>query len=289
MTRCDALPSSDDATRKLRSGSRDPLLRVEGLSTQFPVKRGLLRRTVGQVRAVDGVDLRVLRGQVLAVVGEAGAGKTTLARSICRLVSPSAGRVLLEGKDLLSLAGPELRNLLGRIQIVTPATFAVPDPVAALQARVLLEPKLLILDEPFAELGEAVRLRLFAQLRHLQADPGIGCLLLTQSIPSARALADQAAVMHAGQIVETGATASLFEQPRHPYTQALLVASPSASPSVPPASDRAARIVGCRFRARCPLAFSRCAEEEPSLFAVPGGLSRCFLHDPDGSDRGSSH
>lgn len=281
------MPSSDDATRKLRSGSRDPLLRVEGLSTQFAVKQGLLRRTVGQVRAVDSVDLRVLRGQVLAVVGEAGAGKTTLARSICRLVSPSAGRVLFEGKDLLSLASPELRLVLGQIQIVTQAAFAVADPAAALQALVELEPKLLILDDPFAALDEPVRLRLFERLRHLQADRGLSCLLLTRSIPVARALADQVAMMHAGQIVETGATASLFEQPRHPYTQALL--TPSTPSTVPPASDRAARVVGCRFRARCPLAFSRCDEEEPTLFAVPGGLSRCFLHDPDGYEPGSSH
>jgi oligopeptide/dipeptide ABC transporter ATP-binding protein len=274
------LPSSDDATRKLRSGSREPLLRVEGLCTQFPVKQGLLRRTVGQVRAVDGVDLRLLRGQVLAVVGEAGAGKTTLARSICRLVAPSAGKVRFEGKDLLSLVNPELRNLLGQIQIVTREALAGPDALQALQALVKLEPKLLILDEPFESLPDSVRLRLFDRLRQLQDDRGLTCLLLTRSIPLARALADQAAVMHAGQIVETGATASLFDRPQHPYTQSLLAPIASAQPSAPPASDRKGHGVGCRFRARCPQAFTRCDEEEPTLFAVPGGLSRCLLHDP---------
>jgi len=283
------LSSSDDATRKLRSGSREPLLRVEGLCTQFAVKQGLLRRTVGQVRAVDGVDLRVLRGQVLAVVGEAGAGKTTLGRSICRLVSPSAGRVLFDGKDLLSLAKPELRQVLGQIQIVSAATFAGPDPLLALQAVIQLEPKLLILDEPFAALEPAIGRRLVEELRRLQDERGLTGLLLTQSIPLARALADQTAVMHGGQIVETGTTASLFERPQHPCTQGLLAMKPAAPPPVPPASDGEGRVAGCRFRARCPRAFRRCNEEEPAMFVVPGGLSRCFLHDPDGGDRASSH
>jgi len=259
---------------------------VEGLSALFPVKQGLLRRTVSQVRAVDGVELRVLRGQVLAIVGEAGAGKTTLARAICRLVTASAGKVLFEGKDLSSLAKPELKSALGQIQIVTRETFAGPDAVAALQALAELEPKLLIFDEPFEALADAVRLRLFDRLRQLQDERGLTCLLLTRSPALARALADEVAVMHAGQIVETGATASLLDHPQHPYTQGLLATGArSPSPSVPPASDRDGRVVGCRFRGRCPHAFARCAQEEPALFAVPGGLSRCFLHDPDGGGR----
>ncbi len=262
---------------------------MEGLCTQFPVKQGLLRRTVGHVRAVDGVDLRVLRGQVLAVVGEAGAGKTTLARSICRLVSPSAGKILFEGKDLLSLAKPELKSLLGQIQIVSQETFARTEPSAALRALAEQDPRLVILDEPFAALDDAVRLRLFAQIRALPDERGLTFLLLTQSLPLAHALADEIAVMHAGQIVETGATASLLSHPQHPYTQGLLASKPASAPSVPPASDREGRVIGCRFRGRCPHAFTRCAEEEPTLFAVPGGLSRCFLHDPDGRDRPPSH
>lgn len=263
---------------------------MEGLCTQFAVKQGLLRRTVGQVRAVDSVDLRVLRGQVLAVVGEAGAGKTTLARSICRVVSPSAGKVLFEGKDLLSLAKPEARDLLGQIQIVSQESLAGPDAVQALQALVKHEPKLLILDEPFESLPDSVRLRLFDRLRQLQDERGLTCLLLTRSIPLARALADQAAVMHAGQIVETGATSSLFDRPQHPYTQGLLAPNTGAAlPSAPPASDREGRVLGCHFRVRCPHAFVRCGEEAPTLFVVPGGLSRCFLHDPDGNDHAPSH
>jgi oligopeptide/dipeptide ABC transporter ATP-binding protein len=274
------LPSSDDATRKLRSGSRDPLLRVEGLCVQFAVKQGLLRRTVGQVWALDGVDLRVLRGQTLAVVGETGAGKTTLGRTIGRLVAPTAGKLLFEGKDLLALGKADLRPALRHILLVTPETLAAPDALTALAA---LEPKLLIFDEAFAALDAVARLRVFEQLRRLQDEQGFTCLVLTRSLELASSLADEIVVLHAGQIVESGSTAGLVKRPHHPYTQSLLGQSQAATPSEPPPASGSERPVGCRFRLRCPHAFIRCAEEAPSLVAVAGGLSRCFLHDPDGA------
>ncbi len=279
VTRCCVLPHSDDATRKLRSGSRDPLLRVERLSVQFAVKQGLLRRTVGQVRALDSVDLRVLRGQTLAVVGEPGAGKTTLGRTITRLITPSAGKILFEGKDLLALGKAEARGLLARIQLVTAETLARPDSLTALAA---LEPKLLIFDEAFAAFDAAAQLRLFEQLRRLQDEHAFTCLLLTRFLELASALAGDILVLHAGQIVESGSTASLVKQPHHPYTRSLLSLPVATGPSRPPSSEGLERLEGCRFRERCPHAYPRCAREEPALFAVPGGLSRCFLQDPDG-------
>jgi len=109
--------------------SHAPLLDVQGLRTWFPIRAGLLQRPVGWVRAVDGVDLQVRAGGTVALVGESGCGKTTVGRSILRLVDPQAGRVLFEGRDLLALPRRQLRPLRRRLQIV------FQDPLAALDPR----------------------------------------------------------------------------------------------------------------------------------------------------------
>jgi peptide/nickel transport system ATP-binding protein len=106
-----------------------PLLAVEGLRTWFPIRGGLLQRPVGWIRAVDGVDLAVEAGRTLALVGESGCGKTTVGRSILRLVEPQAGRVLFDGADLRALAPAALRPLRRQIQIV------FQDPLASLDPR----------------------------------------------------------------------------------------------------------------------------------------------------------
>ena len=106
-----------------------PLLRVEGLRTWFPIRKGLLRRTVGHVRAVDGVDLEIGEGETLALVGESGCGKTTVGRSILRLEEPQEGRILYRGRDLRPLDRSEMRPLRRHLQIV------FQDPMASLNPR----------------------------------------------------------------------------------------------------------------------------------------------------------
>ncbi|TDD96425.1 ABC transporter ATP-binding protein [Actinomadura rubrisoli] len=96
----------------------DELLRVEGLVKHFPVRAGVLRRQVGAVRAVDGVDLSLRRGETLGLVGESGCGKSTTGRLIVRLLAPTAGRIEFEGRDLSGLRPAELRPLRQQIQIV---------------------------------------------------------------------------------------------------------------------------------------------------------------------------
>jgi peptide/nickel transport system ATP-binding protein len=107
----------------------EALLRVEGLRTWFPIRKGLFRRTVGHVRAVDGVDLEIRRGETLALVGESGCGKTTVGRSLLRLVEPTAGRIWFDGVDLARLSRAALHPYRRAIQIV------FQDPLASLDPR----------------------------------------------------------------------------------------------------------------------------------------------------------
>lgn len=107
----------------------EPLLTVRQLKTWFPIRKGVLRRTVGHVRAVDGVDFDVYPGRTLALVGESGCGKTTVGRSILRLTEPTAGQVLYRGQDLLALKESELRPLRRKVQMV------FQDPMTSLNPR----------------------------------------------------------------------------------------------------------------------------------------------------------
>ncbi|MFM8539719.1 MAG: ABC transporter ATP-binding protein [Planctomycetaceae bacterium] len=119
-----------------------PILEVRGLETHFPIRRGLLRRTVGAVRAVDGVNLDLSRGRTLGIVGESGCGKTTVGRSILRLVEPTAGTIRFAGEDVLATNGAALRRLRRRMQIVFQDPYGSLNP--RLTVRAILEEGLVI-------------------------------------------------------------------------------------------------------------------------------------------------
>jgi len=116
-----------------------PVLEAEGLAKHYPIRRGLLSRTSGTVRAVDGVSFQVMPGETLALVGESGCGKSTTARLALRLLDPTAGTVRFEGQDITALHGAPLRALRRRMQIV------FQDPFASLNPRMTVRD---ILEEP---------------------------------------------------------------------------------------------------------------------------------------------
>ena len=110
-----------------------PLIQIRDLNVWFPVKKGLFRRTVDHVKAVDGVSLAIAHGQIMALVGESGCGKTTLGRAILQLEKPTAGSIHLEGQELTQLSAAELRPLRPKMQI------AFQDPQSSLNPRLLVE------------------------------------------------------------------------------------------------------------------------------------------------------
>ena len=145
----------------------EPLLRVEGLRTWFPIRAGVLQQVVGHVRAVDDVDFEIAPGETLALVGESGCGKTTVGRALLRLVESQAGRIVFEGVDLLSLPRSELHPYRSDIQIV------FQDPMASLDPRMRVRDAIAEGMQSFGiGANEAARSeRVAALLERVQLDP----------------------------------------------------------------------------------------------------------------------
>ena len=143
-----------------------PLVRVRDLKKHYPVRRGLLRRQVGTIAAVDGLSFTVGRGETLALVGESGCGKTTVGRTLLRLLEPTAGRATFDGTDLFALRGDALRAMRRRVQIVFQDPYSSLDPRMTVGASVAEGIEIHGLAK-----GAAVRTRVEALLAEVGLDP----------------------------------------------------------------------------------------------------------------------
>ncbi len=279
------------------------LLDVTDLKVWFPIKKGIFHRTVGQVRAVDGVDLRLSKGKTLALVGESGCGKTTAGKGILQLIRPTAGSVIFNGEELTELKGRALRKRRADIQLIfqDPASsmnprMTVEEIIAeglvvqgigreqrqqriAIARALILEPQLIICDEPTSALDVSVQAQILNLLKDLQRQRHISYLFITHNLAVVSYLADEVAVMYLGRIVEQGSVEQILEEPMHPYTQALLSAVPvpdpdakrevirlqgdMPSPANPPS--------GCYFHPRCPQAMDECRMSYPESREMDDG------------------
>jgi peptide/nickel transport system ATP-binding protein len=315
------------------------MLAVENLETHFPIRRGILRRAIGAVRAVDGVSFTVNRGRTLGLVGESGCGKTTVGRSLLRLIEPTAGSVMFAGHDIRGLSVRGLRPLRRRMQIVFQDPYGSLNPrmtirsileegllihglgdraerqrrmaaaldrtgmpVAALAryphefsggqrqriaiARALvLEPELIVLDEPVSALDVSIQAQVVNLLVELRKELGLTYLFISHDLSVVEYISDDVAVMYLGTLVEKAPAAALYAAPLHPYTHALFSAVPRVDPG-----RRRGRIVlpgdvpspanppsGCRFHPRCPLAESVCREKDPPATTVGDHVVYCHV------------
>ncbi|MFJ3505185.1 ABC transporter ATP-binding protein [Streptomyces sp. NPDC090135] len=321
--------STDTSARPETGTATGSLLSARDLRVVFPGRRG-----APPARAVDGVDLDVGAGEIVALVGESGCGKTTLARSLLGLVRPTAGTVSFDGEPLgyssgalksyrkraqLVLQDPSgslnprhtvydavaeglrihgyagderaaVAGALSRAGLRPPERFFLRYPHelsggqrqrVVIAGALVLEPELIVADEPVASLDASVRGEILALLLRLRDELGLSALVVTHDLGLAWNIADRVAVMYLGRVVETGPVETVLTNPRHPYTRALLSVLPeSEGPPVvltgePPDPSRIPS--GCRFHARCQILASgaaaavadRCRGED--LPVLPGG------------------
>ncbi|WP_420567005.1 ABC transporter ATP-binding protein [Thalassovita sp.] len=267
------------------TGQSETLLEVRNLTTRFPIKGGLLRRTVAQVHAVEDLSFSLAKGRTLSLVGESGCGKSTAGRSILRLVQPHSGQIHLDGVDIMALDPKGLRKARRDMQMVFQDPFASLDPqmrlgdqvaeplrnfgarkgseltdrVAHLFDRVqlprsfmqrfphelsggqrqrvaiaralALNPKMIIADEAVSALDVSVQAQVLNLMMELQADLGLSFLFISHDMAVVERISHDVGVMYLGRIVEMGPRQAVFENPQHPYTQALLRAVPVADPA----------------------------------------------------------
>ncbi|MFB0616599.1 ABC transporter ATP-binding protein [Streptomyces sp. AGS-58] len=328
----------------------NPLLDVSGLTKHFPIKGGFpIRRTVGAVQAVDGLDFQVAEGESLGLVGESGCGKSTTGRLITRLLEPTSGKITYRGQDITHAGRRGLAPIRSEIQMIFQDPYASLnprqtvgkiisgpmeingiDPAGGRENRVrelletvglnpehynrfphefsggqrqrigvaralALEPKLIVADEPVSALDVSIQAQVVNLLQKVQRELGIAFVFIAHDLAIVRHFSQRVAVMYLGKIVEIADREDLYDNPRHPYTRALLSAVPEATVDEEPRER--IRLVGdvpspinppsgCRFRTRCWKATEKCATEAPPLVQVegnkPGHLTAC--HYPETVD-----
>jgi oligopeptide transport system ATP-binding protein len=315
------------------------LLEVQNLKKHFPIKKGILSRTIGNVLAVDGVSFTLKRGETLGLVGESGCGKTTVGRSILRLIEPTSGQVTFNGQDLLELGREELRQVRASFQIIFQDPFSSLNPrmnvgqiiaepiknhlkesrpnirnrVAYLMEKVGLHPEqmnryphefsggqrqrigiaralalnplAIVCDEPVSALDVSIQAQVINLLAQLQEQMNLSYLFISHDLSVVEHISNRIAVMYLGRFVELATDKELYQNPQHPYSQALLSAIPVPDPEMrkqgiilegdvpsplkPPS--------GCAFHTRCPECKEICTHEEP-VFRDLGGAHWFACH-----------
>ena len=316
----------------------ETILEIENLSVHFPI-------SIGTVRAVEGVDLRLEQGEVMGLVGESGCGKSTLGFSILRLLRPPGrivgGRILYHGQDIVEMTEEEILSLRGsRIAMIFQDPLTSLNPLFRIDEQfieallthqkeldkktavsraesmleslgispdrlleyphqmsggmrqrimigmgLILNPDLLIADEPTTSLDVIVEAQFLDLLNDLRRQFNLTILLITHNLGNVAQLADRITVMYGGSIAEIGAANTIFDNPLHPYTQGLLSSIPNIKldqpklmtmPGSPP--DLVDPPAGCVFHPRCPRAMDICRRDGPDVSKRDGHLVRCWLY-----------
>lgn len=304
----------------------DKILEIRNIKKYFPIKGGLLQRTVANVKAVDGVSLYINKGETLGLVGESGCGKSTLGRTIARLYEPTEGEIIYDGVDIAGLKGQDLKDLRKKMQIIFQDPYSSLNPrmnvstivgeamlahkmvkkgkeytervIEVIEkcgladyhiyryphqfsggqrqrigvARALaLNPDFIVADEPVSALDVSIQSQVLNLLMDLQEQMGLSYLFISHDLSVVKHISNRIGVMYLGSIVELANKKTLYDEPLHPYTRALLTAIPVPDPSrikemhpiigeIPSNVDVP---TGCKFHTRCIYAKDICKEIIP--------------------------
>ena len=328
------------------NGKSRYIVEVKNLKQYFPIKSGLMQRVVGHVKAVDDISFKIERGKTMGLVGESGCGKTTVGKTLLRLLKPTGGKVIFDGTDIMTLDSKEMRAMRPKLQMI------FQDPYSSLSPRMpvseiigeavrehnivsenefddyiddimrscglqpyqkdryphefsggqrqricvarslALKPDFVVCDEPVSALDVSIQAQIINLLEDLQTQREMAYLFISHDLSVVQHISDYVGVMYLGNLVEYGEKKSIFENPLHPYTQALLSAVPVPDPnfkmkriilegSIPSPANPPS---GCKFHTRCRFAMPICTTDAPKTREIePGHMVVCHLYKEQGT------
>ena len=320
----------------------EKILSIQNLKVYFPVTGGLLKKKIGDVKAVDDVSFDIFKGETFGLVGESGCGKSTVARTVLRLNDATGGKIIFDGQDITKLNDVRMRPIRKNMAMIFQDPYGSLDPrqragdivmepmknfdmglsqkemddrVTELFELVGLDPAyrervphefsggqrqrlviaralstnpaFIVCDEAISALDVSIQAQVINLLEELQHKLGLTYLFIAHDLSVVRHISDHVAVMYLGQLVEIADWKSLYDNPLHPYTQALLDAVPVPDPELEASKQRQIirgevpspmqRPAGCAFSTRCPYATEQCRHEMPVLSEKePGHRVACW-------------
>jgi len=340
-------------TESIQARDDTILLDVQGLKKWFPIQKGLLRKVVGHVKAVDDISFYLRKGETLGLVGESGCGKTTASRTVIRLYEPTGGSAYYRTRSLSADGSEQFVNIFDltkeQMKLVRREMAMVfQDPVNSLNPRMsifdivsepmvihgmrigsemeetvisLLErvglrkehvrryphefsggqrqrigiaralslnPKIIFCDEPVSALDVSIQAQTLNLLQDLQSDFDLAYVFVAHDLSVVQHISDRVAVMYVGKIAEMAQSDVLYNEPLHPYTEALMSAVPKPDPLYESkrivmqgdVADPANPPPGCYFHPRCRYAKDICKTEEPEFRELrPDHFVACHFAD----------